>query len=165
MNKVPEQTKSTPSPSIKSFSTFDEKKSSLYSGKSRNAIDCETKKSTLQGHRQCIIQITTVLQGSNLGRIYYLKPNMDTPDDSRLIVTYLSDARIRAMGRAERRTRFEKSQDAMRKLHESLTFQIIVAAFILLVCFGFDSYCPANGWTDIMRFSRTFWPTQRRPSS
>jgi hypothetical protein len=131
MNEDLELSQSLQSPSIRPFisiSTLERKNSTLDQGKDKTA-DTEQKK--LTGHRKCIIQLKTVPEGFNLGRIYYLKANVDTPD--RLIITHLSEARIKAKGIAERKSKFQKSQDMMRKVQESLVFQIIVAMLILLV--------------------------------
>jgi hypothetical protein len=135
-------------------------------GKNKNPSDCEAKKASLKVHRQCIIQLKTVPEGYNLGRIYYLKTNIDTPD--RLIIKHLSEARTKAKGKAERKSKFQRSQDMMRTVQESLVFQIIVAVLILLVRALFVGYITApKGLTDTRRLSfyRTFWSTLQSLSS
>jgi hypothetical protein len=132
MNEDPEVAKTSQNQTLKAFKaiSFDKKNSASDLGKNKNAVDTEQKKLTLN-HRHCIIQLKTVPEGFNLGRIYYLKANVDTPD--RLFITDLSEARIKAKGMAERKSMFQKSQDMMRTVQESLIFQIIVAVFIVLV--------------------------------
>jgi hypothetical protein len=132
MNDDPEFSKTTlQSQSMMSFAANPLDRKNSDQGKNKNPSDCESNKVALIGHRQCIIQLKTVPEGFNLGRIYYLKANLDTPD--RLIVTHLSEARIKAKSNQERKTKFQASQDVMRTVQESIAFQILVAVLILLV--------------------------------
>ncbi len=82
--------------------------------------------------RQSILQVKTILDGFNLGRVYYLKPSNGSATGA-CIVRALSEAVSSAKRIAERKSRFEKSQDAVRGIQESLCFQITVAILIMLV--------------------------------
>ena len=131
MNDDPELPKTLQSQSMISFAASSLDRNNSGHGKHKNPSDCESKKEALIGHRQCIIQLKTVPEGFNLGRIYYLKANLDTPD--RLIITHLSEARTKAKTKQERKTRFQTSQDMVRTVQESFVFQVLVAVLILLV--------------------------------
>jgi hypothetical protein len=89
-------------------------------------------KHTANSNRQSILQVKTILDGFNLGRIYYLKPSNGSATGA-CIVRALSEAVSSAKRIAERKSRFEKSQDAVRGIQESLCFQITVAILIMLV--------------------------------
>ena len=99
--------------------------------KDKNACEYEAKKATLKGRRESTIQLKTTPEGFNLGRTYYLKPNLDAPDQ--LVITKLSNAIIHAKVIAEKRSKIQKSMEMIRTIHESLIFQSIVAVLILLV--------------------------------
>jgi hypothetical protein len=127
MNEDTDLSKTLQSSSTRIFTAV-----SSLDARNKNQSDGEAKKPPLIVHRQCTIQLKTVPDGYNFGRIYYLKANLDTPD--RLIITHLSDAATKAKGKAERKSKLQESQDMMRKINKSLAFQVIVAVLILLVC-------------------------------
>jgi hypothetical protein len=89
------------------------------------------KKNAAKSSRQSILQVKTVLDGFNLGRIYYLKPNIGTTG-THIVQDLLSAVRI-AKKNAERKSRFQQSQDAVRSVQESIQFQVMVAILIMLV--------------------------------
>ena len=89
------------------------------------------KKNAAKSSRQSILQVKTDLDGFNFGRIYYLKPGMGAPGAS--IVQHLLGAIGTARDIEERKSRFQKSQESVRRVQESLGFQIMVAVLIMLV--------------------------------
>ena len=92
-------------------------------------LDRESKKKSL---KHSIIQLKTVPDGFNFGKVYYLKgAHVDTP--SRVVVAQLWEAAKSAKDRVERKSRFRKSQEAVLRLQSSLAFQSFVAVLIILV--------------------------------
>jgi hypothetical protein len=89
------------------------------------------RKNTSKSSRQSILQVKTALDGFNFGRIYYVKPDIGTSGSN--IVQSLLGAISIAKDIAERKSRFQKSQEKVRKVQESLGFQIMVAILIMLV--------------------------------
>jgi hypothetical protein len=98
------------------------------SSQSRTLMGLQSQDSTLQ--------IRTIPDGYNSGRVYYLRAN--TTACCRKIMTDLTKAVNVARKRAEVKTRFEKAQHTARKLHDSLAFQALSAIFITLVCSKFQ---------------------------
>jgi hypothetical protein len=86
--------------------------------------------------QQCnILQIKTALDGYNSGKTYYLstRHNANPEQDRQIIVSQLS-ARVKISRRkAEAKSRFQKSQEKVQIVQGSLTFQLVMAAFIVVV--------------------------------
>ena len=89
--------------------------------------------------RENVLQLKTVPEGFNFGRIYYFNAGLERSGP--VIVEKLSEAVRDARIRFERKSRYEKSQEAVRSVQESTVFQTLVAGLIMLV-------------SDIMRCSR-----------
>jgi hypothetical protein len=93
------------------------------------------KKFLVQPQLSNILQIKTILDGYNSGKTYYLSTrNNSNPElDRQLIVSQLS-AKVKISRRkAEAKSRFQKSQEKVQVVQGSLTFQIIMAVFIMVV--------------------------------
>jgi hypothetical protein len=91
----------------------------------------QQKKNASKSSRQSILQVKTALDGFNFGRIYYLKPSIRSSGAN--IVRHLLGAVSTAKAIVERKSRFQKSQEMVRGVQESLAFQIMVAILIILV--------------------------------
>jgi hypothetical protein len=98
---------------------------------SETTSEKEPHKKTAKSSRQSIIQVKTALDGFNFGRIYYLKPSIGSSGAD--IVRDLLGAVQIARSIVERKSKFQKSQDMVRGVQESLGFQILVAILIMLV--------------------------------
>ena len=77
------------------------------------------------------LQLKTSISGFNAGRIYYIKAQSASTEADLLdnLLNSIREAKIRV----ERKSRFEKSQEAVRSVQESHLFQMTVASLILLV--------------------------------
>ena len=84
------------------------------------------------GGRENTLQLKTVPEGFNFGRIYYFNAGLERSGP--VIVEKLSEAVRDARIRFERKSRYEKSQEAVRCVQESTIFQTLVAGLIMLVC-------------------------------
>ena len=82
--------------------------------------------------RENVLQLKTVPEGFNFGRIYYFNAGLERSGP--VIVEKLSGAVRDARIRFERKSRYEKSQEAVRCVQESTIFQTLVAGLIMLVC-------------------------------
>ena len=105
--------------------------SETLTNRNQSAEKDQQKKTASKSSRQSILQIKTDMNGFNFGRIYYVKPDIGTSGSN--IVQHLLGAISTAKDIAERKSRFQKSQDMVRKVQESLGFQIMVAILIMLV--------------------------------
>ena len=83
------------------------------------------------GGRENVLQLKTVPEGFNFGRIYYFNAGLERSGP--VIVEKLSEAVRAARIRFERKSRYEKSQEAVRSVQESTVFQTLVAGLIMLV--------------------------------
>ena len=75
--------------------------------------------------------ITTVAEGHNCGRTYYLQAA--SPENYAELTQHISRNRKEAWKRAEFNTRFSQSQYRIRKIFRSRVFQNTAALFITLV--------------------------------
>ncbi len=78
-----------------------------------------------------IVQISTLEQGFNSGRTYYLKAESKEECDS--ISAELGCKACSARRKAEGKSRFIRSQDSVRKFYSSKPFQILSAVLIITV--------------------------------
>ena len=85
-----------------------------------------------KGHKHNIIQLKTVPEGFNNGKVYYLKA-VNVDEASRTIVLHLMSSARSARDRVERKSRFQKSKEAVRSVQSSFAFQSLVALLIMLV--------------------------------
>ena len=84
-----------------------------------------------KGHVQKIVQLKTAHDGFNFGRVYYFKPDIDI--SSKVLVHQLKEAAKLAKARIDRKSRFQKSQESVRRLQQSTAFQTLMASLIMLV--------------------------------
>lgn len=86
------------------------------------------------GVRFLAIQIRTIPDGFNSGRAYYLRASLnDSSKRTEDLVQRLSLASQAAKLRTRRKSLFLRSQDAVKVVQGSFTFQIMIAALIIAV--------------------------------
>ncbi len=77
------------------------------------------------------VQVKTSLDGFNSGRIYHLKLGHQNP--IRYFISSLSAAVHAAKKASDQKTSFERSQEAVRAVCSSFTFQMLMALLIVMV--------------------------------
>ena len=128
---MPEQTMMETNKSQTFKQDLNKVQESSLAGNMKNAIELPSRKNLTRGQVQTIIQLRTVSEGINFGRVYYFKPSIETPASE--MITRLSDASREAQQRSDRKSRFEKSQEFARRLQQSTLFQIAMGVLIMLV--------------------------------
>jgi hypothetical protein len=81
-------------------------------------------------------QIETSKDGYNSGRTYHVQA--DSKDNCKNAVTMLAQYSQRAKVAAQKRTEFEKSQQFLLKIHNSIWYQTIATTLILAVNIRFN---------------------------
>ena len=77
------------------------------------------------------VMITTIPNGHNSGRTYYLQADTSTKCND--LVTHLIKVTRSARKRAEAKTQFAKSQFKVREIFNSAPFQLLSASLIISV--------------------------------
>ena len=95
------------------------------------STDKDPQKKNTKSSRQSVLQVKTILDGYNFGRIYYLRQSIGS--SSTHIVKQLLVAVRTAISVVERKSRFQKSQDMVKGFQDSFGFQVMVAILIMLV--------------------------------
>ena len=85
-----------------------------------------------KGLKHQTIQLKTISNGFNNGKVYYIKA-VNVDESSRIIISNLTRAAEAARRRVERKSRFQKSKEAVRKVHSSFAFQSLIALLIIMV--------------------------------
>jgi hypothetical protein len=82
-----------------------------------------------------ILQIKTALDGHNSGKTYYLSTRHNAnPELNRQIIVSQLSAKVKISRRkAEAKSRFQRSQEKVQRVQGSLTFQLVMAVFIVVV--------------------------------
>jgi hypothetical protein len=82
-----------------------------------------------------ILQIKTAIDGYNSGKTYYLSTrHTANPDLNRQIIISQLDVKVKAARRkAEAKSRFQKTQEQVQAVQGSLSFQLTMAVFIMVV--------------------------------
>jgi hypothetical protein len=100
-----------------------------------NMTGISTRISHLQAHSSSILQIKTAVFGFNAGKTYYVSTRRnDNPEECRKSIASQLIENVRAARRnAEAKSRFQRSQEKVQYVQQSLVFQLIMAFFIMLV--------------------------------
>jgi hypothetical protein len=89
----------------------------------------------VQNQLSNILQIKTAIDGYNSGKTYYLSTGSTAnPELNRQTIVSQLSAKVKiARRKADAKSRFQKSQEQVQIVQGSLSFQLIMAAFIVVV--------------------------------
>ena len=136
----------------------------LASTEQPQTVPCEETESRRFGGRTLAIQINTIADGFNFGKIYYLRAISNA--SNRAIVPKLTSAARAAKSRMHRNSLLQNSQDSVKRVHESFIFQLIMAILIMTVILSVSfGVIFASRRNTVSLGNRTSLSTQRRRKS
>ncbi len=117
---------------LREYPSMDISKSCAPMQKNAQHLNAEgEKKCIVKGGRNMAMQITTIPDGFNFGKTYYLRAPCNNKNQK--FVQKLSMAIHLAKIRAHRMSVFQKVQGAVKRIQESFAFQMTIAALIIAV--------------------------------